>query len=136
MLFNPQGREYILTCNFRITSIVMCFKCMLTNIYFNVKKNTLKYKCRFFFSQGLKVTAVFLRGTALAREGYGVLVLDGSGADATVSLPESDGMIISSGGENHRITADGALIHIHDQLNADLVTASREDFQTRISGGC
>ncbi len=41
---------------------------------------------------------MYLRGTALAREGYRVLVLDGSRADATVSLPESDGMIISSGG--------------------------------------
>lgn len=69
----------------------------------------------------------------LAREGYRVLVLDGSRADATVRLPEPDGMIISSGGEYHRITADGALIHIHDELSADLMTASREDFQTRVS---
>lgn len=67
-----------------------------------------------------KVTSLYLRAKALAREGYRVLVLDGSRADATVSLPESDGMIISSGGEYHRITADGALIHIHDELTADL----------------
>lgn len=70
---------------------------------------------------------MYLRGNALVREGYRVLVLDGSCADATVSLPESDGVIITSSGENHRITADGALIHIHDELNPDLTTASQEN---------
>lgn len=71
--------------------------------------------------------AIYLRDKAVVGEGYRVLVLDGSGADATVSLPESDGVIVTSSGENHRITADGALIHIHVELDPDLTTALQEN---------
>jgi len=75
----------------------------------------------------LKVSSKCVKNRSPESEGYRVLVLDGSRADAAVSLPESHGVIITSSGENHRITAHGALIHIHDELNPDLTTTSQEN---------
>lgn len=46
-------------------------------------------------------------------EGYRVLVLYCSGADPTVCLPEPDCVVIPSGGQDHWVTPDCALVYIH-----------------------
>lgn len=48
--------------------------------------------------------------------GYRVLVLDGPGADAAVGLPEPDRVVVPGRGQDDRVAAHCALVHIHASL--------------------
>lgn len=48
-----------------------------------------------------------------SRKRYGVLVLDRPGANSTVGLPETDGVVVSGRGQNNRVAAHRPLVHVH-----------------------
>lgn len=40
-------------------------------------------------------------------------MLDRSGADSTVGLPEADCVVVSGRGQNNRVAAHRSLVHVH-----------------------
>ena len=59
-------------------------------------------------------------------KGYRVLVLDCPGADPAVGLPEPDSVVVPGRGQDDRVAAHRALVHIHAWLLLLAVTAHSE----------